>query len=181
MALSDYGCQLVWTRSFLNEVSFDVPTPYIYGNNLGLLFWGSNSIQEKCSKHIDICYYYIRDLIENEQVKPYYIDGKENPADILTKNLGQVLFSCFCTSLGLEILYVKIVDSGLHFLFSLFTLFYFSSFSFLFYFLFLEQLRLGLISHAVTSVTSWWYSHKTDYGTWENGVEGSGIKWHYTT
>ena len=44
---------------------------------------------------------------------------------------------------------VKIVDGGLHFLFSLFTLFYFY-----FYFLFLEQLRLGFISHAVTSVTS---------------------------
>ena len=38
-------------------------------------------------------------------------------------------------------------------------------------FLFLEQLGLGLISHAVTSVTIWWYSHKTDYETWENLVE----------
>ena len=56
---------------------------------------------------------------------------------------------------------VKIVDSELHFfilsfLFSLFTLFYFPfSFSFLFFsILFLEQLRLGFISHTVTSVTS---------------------------
>jgi len=53
------------------------------------------------------------------------------------------------------------------FLFSLFTLFFFS---FLFYFLLLEQLGLGFISHAVT------LSHKTDHKTWENGVEGSGIK-----
>ena len=45
---------------------------------------------------------------------------------------------------------VKIVDSGLHFMFS----FHFILFLFLFYFLFLEQLGLGLISHAVTSVTS---------------------------
>jgi len=44
---------------------------------------------------------------------------------------------------------------------------------FLFYFillLFLEQLGLGLISRAVTSVT------RTDHRTWENKVEGSGIK-----
>ena len=65
-------------------------------------------------------------------------------------------------------------------LFSLFTLFYFSFlFSFL-NFLFLEQLRLGFISHAVTSVTNWWRSHKTDHGTWENEVEGSGTKWRHT-
>jgi len=38
-------------------------------------------------------------------------------------------------------------------LFSLFALFY-SSFLFLFNFLFLEQLGVGVISHAVTSVTN---------------------------
>jgi len=65
------------------------------------------------------------------------------------------------------------------FYFSLFILFYFS-FLFLFLFLFLEQLGLGFISHTVTSVTNWWWSHKTDHGTWENGVEGSGTKWCHT-
>jgi len=103
MALSDCGYQLAWTRSLLNEVSFNVPTPYIYDNNLGSLFWESNPIQEKHSKHTNIHYHYIRDLIEDEQVKPYHIDGKENPANILTKNLGQVLFNHFHPSLGLEI------------------------------------------------------------------------------
>ena len=33
-----------------------------------------------------------------------YITLKKNSADILTKNLGQVLFSYFYLSLGLEIL-----------------------------------------------------------------------------
>jgi len=51
---------------------------------------------------------------------------------------------------------VKIVDGELHFysLFSLYFIFPFL-FSFLFFsILFLEQLRLGFISHAITSVTS---------------------------
>jgi len=39
-----------------------------------------------------------------------------------------------------------------------------------FYFLFLEQLGLGLISYTITSVT-WWCSHKIDHETWENLVE----------
>ena len=50
----------------------------------------------------------------------------------------------------------------IYFYFFSFVLFFFSL---LFYFLFLEQLRLGVISHAVTSVTTWWRSHKTDHGT----------------
>ena len=66
---------------------------------------------------------------------------------------------------------VKIEESGLD-------LFYFSfhfyfSFNLFFYFLFLEQLGLGLICHAVTSVTTWWHSHKTDHETWKKEVKGS--------
>ena len=49
-------------------------------------------------------------------------------------------------------------------LFSLF-FFIFLYFTFLVTFLFLEQLGLRLIGHAVTSVTSWWPSHKTDHET----------------
>ena len=51
-----------------------------------------------------------------------------------------------------------IEDFILFFLFSLY-------FIFIFIFLFLEQLGVGFISHAITSVTNWWCSHKTDYGT----------------
>jgi len=35
---------------------------------------------------------------------PYYIDRARNSADILTKNLGQILFYQFHLLLGLEIL-----------------------------------------------------------------------------
>ena len=99
MALSNCGCQLVQMRNLLNKISFNVLTLHVYNDNLGLLFWKSNPIQEKYFKYIDIYYYYIKDLIENKQVKPYHIDGKENLANILTKNISQVLFSHFCLSL----------------------------------------------------------------------------------
>jgi len=104
MALSDCSHQLIWTSNLLSEIGFDVPVPHIYSDNLGSLFWSTNPVQEKRSKHIDICYHYVRDAIEDDKVKPYHIDGARNPADILTKNLGQVLFHQFCPLLGLEIL-----------------------------------------------------------------------------
>jgi len=54
-----------------------------------------------------------------------------------------------------------------------FTFYFHFLFDLFFYFLFLEQLGSVLIGHAVTSVTIWWRSHKTDHGTWENLVEDS--------
>jgi len=61
-------------------------------------------VQEKRSKHIDIWYCYVRNTIEDDKIKLYHIDGARNSADILTKNLGQVLFHQFCPLLSLEIL-----------------------------------------------------------------------------
>jgi len=79
-------------------------------------------------------------------------------ADVKTKNSKKlkvkILVDSECTHTVKIVdggLNVKIVDGGLYF--SFFILLYFSfSFSF-FNFLFLEQLGLGVISHAVTSVT----------------------------
>ena len=63
---------------------------------------------------------------------------------------GLVMSSEFARKQGFN---VKIVDSGLYFIFPFY--FYFTfHFLFFFIFLFLEQLGLGFISHAVTSVTN---------------------------
>ena len=77
ITLSDYSYQLIWTRNLLNEISFNILTSYLYSNNLSSLFWKSNSIQEEHSKYINICYYYIKDLIKNKQIKLYYINKKK--------------------------------------------------------------------------------------------------------
>ena len=89
----------------LSEIGFDIPIPHLYGDNLGSLFWSTNPVQEKRSKHIDIRYHYVRDVIEDDKIKLYYIDEARNPADILTKNLDQILFHQFCPLLGLEVLW----------------------------------------------------------------------------
>jgi hypothetical protein len=102
MALSDCSRQLVWISQLLMELGFEIPTPLLYGDNMGSLFWATSEVQEKRSKHIDICYHYIRELLEKKQVDLNFINGSENPADILTKNLERVKFHTFCPMLGLS-------------------------------------------------------------------------------
>jgi hypothetical protein len=64
-------------------------------------------VQEKRSKHIDIRYHYVRQCIEDRKVSPYFVEGAENPADMLTKNLGHVKFLKFRGQLGIEFTKVK--------------------------------------------------------------------------
>ena len=101
MALSDCSRQVVWVRSLLKELGYKLTATEIASDNQGAIFNASNPVTEKRSKHIDIRYHYIRELVERGVVHVLYIQGVDNPADVLTKNLGHTKFSKFRPMLGL--------------------------------------------------------------------------------
>ena len=88
MALSDCSRQAVWIQSLLKELGISIPTIPICGDNQGSIFIRSNPIQERRSKHIDICYHYVRQLVEEKIIELFFVEGTENPADLFTKNLA---------------------------------------------------------------------------------------------
>jgi len=104
MALSDCSCQVVWMHTLLGELGYSLRPIPICSDNQGSIFIASNPVTEKRSKHIDIRYHYIREVIARKLTKLYFINGDENPADLLTKNLGSIKFLKFQAMLGLEIL-----------------------------------------------------------------------------
>ena len=63
MALSDYSKQAVWIKTLIEELGFCLTAVPIYGDNQVTIFIASNAMQESCTKHIDIWYHYIRELI----------------------------------------------------------------------------------------------------------------------
>ena len=102
MALSDCSRQVVWIKSLLEEIGYKLNAIPICGDNQGSIFIASNPVQERRSKHIDIRYHYIREVVAQGKVELFFIDGNDNPADMFTKNLGHVKFHKFRNMLGLE-------------------------------------------------------------------------------
>jgi hypothetical protein len=102
MALSDCSRQAIWIKTLFSELGLTLNAIPIYGDNQGSIFIGSNPVQEKRTKHIDIRYHYIRECIEDKKVELFFIEGSNNPADMFTKNLGNVKFLKFREQLGLE-------------------------------------------------------------------------------
>ena len=102
MSLSDTSRQLVWIRSLFFELGIQLSPIPLYGDNQGSIFLASNPVQEKRSKHIDLRYHYIRDMVQSKQVELFFVEGAENPADMFTKNLGRIKFLKFREQLGLE-------------------------------------------------------------------------------
>jgi hypothetical protein len=74
----------------------------------------TNPITEKRSKHIDIRYHYVREVISQKKVEIYFIDGAANPADMFTKNLGHVKFKQFRAQLGLEFIRIHMAAKMRH-------------------------------------------------------------------
>jgi hypothetical protein len=101
MALSDCGRQAAWLRSLFSELGIKMGPLPVYGDNQGSIFLASNPLTEKRTKHIDIKYHYIRDLLEEEKVELFFVSGNDNPADLLTKSLGHIKFNRFRSQLGL--------------------------------------------------------------------------------
>ena len=52
------------------------------------------------SKHIEIKYHYIRDMVQRGEVKLQYIAMEEQIADVLTKPLARLKFEYFRERLG---------------------------------------------------------------------------------
>jgi hypothetical protein len=101
MALSNTCRQISWIQSLFGELGFRLTHIPICGDNQGAIFIGSNPVQERRTKHIDIRYHYIRECIEGNKVTVTFVPSVENPADLFTKNLGATLFHKCRRSLGI--------------------------------------------------------------------------------
>ena len=102
MLLSDTSRQVVWICLLFKEISINLGSIPLCGNNQGSIFLASNPVQEKQIKHIDLHYHYICEVIHQKQIELLFIEGAENPADLFTKNLGCIKFLKFQEQLKLE-------------------------------------------------------------------------------
>ena len=102
MAISDCSRQAIWIKILIKELRIKIRSILIYGDNQGSIFIASNAVQESYTKHIDIHYHYICELVVAKEVELQLVPGEMNPTDMFTKNLQKIKFTQFQNQLGLE-------------------------------------------------------------------------------
>ena len=91
---------------------FDVEleTTCVFCDNQSCVKLFENPVFHDKSKHIEIKYHYIRDMVQRGVLKLQYVATKEKIADVLTKPLAKVKFEYFREKLG--VLQIEVSSKG---------------------------------------------------------------------
>ena len=89
----------LWYIILLNELNINVNYITISVDNKAAIYMSNNQTINPKSKHIDIRFHYIRELISQNKVKLKYIKSERNLADGITKYLNGFMMTKYRNSL----------------------------------------------------------------------------------
>ena len=92
MALSEIGKEIIWLCNFFTEIGVEFNTPKIFCDSSSAINWAEDPIQHKRNKHVEMEFYYIRDLVERRLVDIYKINTLDNISDPFTKGVDTSTF-----------------------------------------------------------------------------------------
>ncbi|KAK9706501.1 hypothetical protein RND81_07G130100 [Saponaria officinalis] len=88
VAATACACQAIWIRRILEELKFKQEgATTIFCDNISTIKLSKNHVLHGRSKHIDVKYHFLRDLVTNEIIDLEYCPCEDQVADILTKPL----------------------------------------------------------------------------------------------
>ena len=89
IALAGAAQEAIWFLQVLREFKFTFKDPVlIYEDNQSAIKLVENPVFHKKSKHVDIKYHFVRELVENRTLAIQYVSTVDNIADIFTKPLS---------------------------------------------------------------------------------------------
>ena len=83
-------------KKLLHDYGIPQDTMCIFYDNTSAINLSKNPVQHSKSKHIEIRYHFIRDLVEERVVCLEFIHTNNQKADIFNKPLDGPCFVCFC-------------------------------------------------------------------------------------
>ncbi|KAG7598335.1 Reverse transcriptase RNA-dependent DNA polymerase [Arabidopsis suecica] len=85
MSLTEAVKEAVWLKGLLKEFGYEQKKVEIFCDSQRAIALAKNNVHHERTKHIDVKYHYIREVIANGDVEVLKISTEKNPADIFTK------------------------------------------------------------------------------------------------
>lgn len=82
------GQEILWLRNLFSELGHGIQgTSTLHLDNQSAIAVTRNPEHHGRMKHLDLCYYWLRDAVKAGSIDVRYISTKDMPADIITKTL----------------------------------------------------------------------------------------------
>jgi len=85
MAVSEACKEAIWLRGLYTELCGDESCPTIFCDSQSAICLTKNQMYHERTKHIDVRYHFIRDVVARGDLKVSKISTHDNPADMMTK------------------------------------------------------------------------------------------------
>jgi hypothetical protein len=101
IACSAAARETVWLRRVCSDLQLPIigPVP-VNVDNQAAIHMASNSSDTARTKHIDVCYHFLRDMAARRTIRTVYVNTHANPADMFTKALPESKFVSFRSQIG---------------------------------------------------------------------------------
>jgi hypothetical protein len=98
MAINEACKEAVWLKGLCAELCGDDSCIKLFCDSQGTIYLTKDQMFYERTKHIDIKYHYVRDVVARGKLRVCKISTHENPADMMTKPIHVAKFE-LCSSL----------------------------------------------------------------------------------
>ena len=92
---------IVWFKQLLEGMKMEIKEPVVmFCDNTSAINISKNLVMHSKTKHIAIKYHFVRELVQDKEIRLEYVHTKEQIAEIFTKPLPKDSFLCLRGKLG---------------------------------------------------------------------------------
>ena len=92
MALTEAFKEAIWFRGLIRDLGIVQENVEIFCNSQSAICLAKNQVHHARTKHIDVRYHFVREIVDEGNILHQKIGTADNPADMLTKVVTGIKF-----------------------------------------------------------------------------------------